>query len=105
MPAAASRTGNEPPTSPDLLGGGRYHRECCGVAPFCVKRLDVAVVQQHLPAARSLGENLGKADACPFGWSPLLLKLLNVHTPSEANISRDGRLEVFQLQTVVVHPA
>src|SRR4029453_3371988 len=61
MPGAAMGTANAPPASPAILGGRRHHREGPGIAPVVSKRLDVAVVQQHLPAAHPFGENLGKS--------------------------------------------
>ena len=43
IPGAAIGTGHEPLASLTILVSGRNHRECLGVPPFCVKRLDVAV--------------------------------------------------------------
>jgi hypothetical protein len=43
---------------PPALDGGRQHREGPGVAPVIRKRLDVAVVQCHLPALCAPGEHL-----------------------------------------------
>jgi hypothetical protein len=81
-----------------LFVGRRYHRQCSGVAPVVSKRLDVAVVEQHLPALRALGEDLGESHPGLFRWLPLLLPLLPIHTPRQAEFSRDGRLEVFWLR-------
>ena len=105
MPGAAADPRHAIPAAPTSLGGGRNHCECLGVAPFVSKRLDIAVVQQYLPALRSLGEHLGEADPRPFGRVPLLLELLNEHSSRQADISRDGGLEVFWHRTVGVHTA
>lgn len=58
------------------------------------------MVQQHLPALRSPGEHLREADAGLFRRSSFLLPLLHKRPPCQANLSRNGGLEVIWHQTV-----
>jgi hypothetical protein len=80
-----------------LFVGRRDHRQCSGVVPIVSKRLDVAVVEQHLPASRALGEDLGESNSGLFRRLPFLLPLLPIHTSRQPDLSRDGRLEVSWL--------
>jgi hypothetical protein len=65
-------------STPHTFVGGGYHREFPGVAPFRSKRLDVAVVQHHFPAALAPSQDLGEADSGLFGRVPLILPRLGV---------------------------